>query len=1539
MIECDGAVNNAATAALWNANIPALLEVCATEVCGDFTVSSDFDYANLVPTCGEAGTLTVNYTLEGECMNISIFIATLTIEDTTPPTIDFCPGPVAINCEDSQDPMDTGGSATASDVCDANPIITYGDVIVPGSCPDSYVIERTWTATDDCNNATSCLQEITVIDVEKPVYNLGTPDVTLYTLEDNATCPGTADISLVVNQATPIATGHVTVPFTVHGVIFQTPNANGTDNCTPDDELKLYVWAINEDFFNDADECHRTIEVLFRLYDRCGNFRNRTQAYTIIENTPPVISCPADVTIDCDDDPFDLNLTGDATATDNCDADPTVTYSDVNDLNGCSMTGTITRTWKAEDNCTNTSDCVQVITVQDVDPPLLINCVPEDLNAEFECDGLAGNEAAAIAWNAANILNLEGCAFDVCGVIVVTSNYDFTNLSDQCGETGTLIVTYTVTDECLNTSTITGTFTIVDTTVPDLTACNLSNLDATHECDGDAGNLAAANAWNADNVSYLEGCVTDLCGSITVTHDYTYANLTDECGITGEVLVTYTLTDECNNSTTATGTFTVEDTTNPTWDSAMPADMTVECDAVPAAFVATASDGCDTDVDIVYTEVGSDSICLDNYILTRTWTATDDCNNAITHTQYIQVEDTTMPDPLCQDREIFLDENGIATITPEEVDNGSTDNCDVMVELALSKTMFDCDDEGPNPVTLTVTDNCGNSNTCMATVTVTDAMAPVALCQDVTVSLDANGQGSITPNDVDNGSYDNCGIASLVISQSQYNCTWLGVSVVTLTVTDIYNNVSTCTANVSVVDEIPPVAVCKNYFVELNGQGEAPITYFDIDGGSTDNCSIVDYQVLPNVVTCADLPMKNVTLTVTDPGGNKKSCVATVVISDNLPPTMACKDVTRFLNAQGDPITITPQDIDSGSKDNCTIVTLSLNKTSFDCSDIGQNVVLLTAIDQSGNSNNCSATVTIVDAIPPFWTYMPGDVTVNCIDVFDDNPEAADNCDEVNITWTDVQEIWPAGPPNSYLVRRTWTAVDASNNEITYEQVVYVLPGGELLVNCNPDVITQPTHFPIKVDWPVPSVDDICEGSVDMVQIGGPAPLSYFNPGSETLITYEHIDIYGTHYQCSFWVIVPIEGSSYIVVLNEVDCEDHSLTNCEVKDLPSPDNYSFEYIVNNMTPIQFDVESNGNFEMFADGSAHLTGSWTNLLNTCGWDMDIWLHRRRTHDGWVDAGGNISSFSGLGDPKLWEFFEVDGSRSKMTGTGCYAGQNYNVRISPNFPKFGFQLGNGANTKTNAYGGWVIVAMTNASDQVVAQGIFSFELDCEPTNLIKDAAEVISLDGYDYPVVWSTGTTGPLLGDVPPGMYDVTVTDQGGMTNSSDFTLDLPKDCILYYENDCRPGNMTAGGLAKQTSTYQGAVASRAIDQNTDGDFANGSVTSTLAGFQNSWTLAMANTLPIEQIRVWNRTDCCDDLLDPFYVFVSETPIPDNVFPEDLVFHPEILAYYHSGPLEESYTFDVGQLGQYVRVQLAGSGRLMLAEVQVPGVSGRCHWSER
>ncbi len=68
-----------------------------------------------------------------------------------------------------------------------------------------------------------------------------------------------------------------------------------------------------------------------------------------------------------------------------------------------------------------------------------------------------------------------------------------------------------------------------------------------------------------------------------------------------------------------------------------------------------------------------------------------------------------------------------------------------------------------------MTDVNNNVTTCTTTVTVEDNVAPIAICQNVTVQLNNLGQGSTTAQLVDNGSNDACGIQSLVLSQTKFS--------------------------------------------------------------------------------------------------------------------------------------------------------------------------------------------------------------------------------------------------------------------------------------------------------------------------------------------------------------------------------------------------------------------------------------------------------------------------------------------------------------------------------------------------------------------------------------------------------------------------------------------------------------------------------------------------------------------------------------------------------------------------------------------------
>ncbi|HWN88411.1 MAG TPA: T9SS type A sorting domain-containing protein, partial [Chitinophagaceae bacterium] len=104
--------------------------------------------------------------------NTESCMVVLTAKDVTPPVI-TCPSSKTISCDASILPVNTG-SATATDNCGGNPVITYSDV--SGQDPDpshaayyNYTITRTWKATDIATNTSTCNQTITVQDIAKPM--------------------------------------------------------------------------------------------------------------------------------------------------------------------------------------------------------------------------------------------------------------------------------------------------------------------------------------------------------------------------------------------------------------------------------------------------------------------------------------------------------------------------------------------------------------------------------------------------------------------------------------------------------------------------------------------------------------------------------------------------------------------------------------------------------------------------------------------------------------------------------------------------------------------------------------------------------------------------------------------------------------------------------------------------------------------------------------------------------------------------------------------------------------------------------------------------------------------------------------------------------------------------------------------------------------------------------------------------------------------------------------------------------------------------
>ncbi len=118
----------------------------------------------------------------------------------------------------------------------------------------------------------------------------------------------------------------------------------------------------------------------------------------------------------------------------------------------------------------------------------------------------------------------------------------------------------------------------------------------------------------------------------------------------------------------------------------------------------------------------------------------------------------------------------------------------------------------PGDYTITLSVDAPNCiATSSAVLTVADTIDPVAICQDLTVTLDASGNATITAADINNGSTDNCAIDTMTVSPNTFTNANGGINTVTLTVTDTSGNVSTCTATVNV-----PYS-CGSIFTDTGG--------------------------------------------------------------------------------------------------------------------------------------------------------------------------------------------------------------------------------------------------------------------------------------------------------------------------------------------------------------------------------------------------------------------------------------------------------------------------------------------------------------------------------------------------------------------------------------------------------------------------------------------------------------------------------------------------------------------------------------------------
>ncbi|RMG84026.1 MAG: HYR domain-containing protein, partial [Bacteroidetes bacterium] len=183
--------------------------------------------------------------------------------------------------------------------------------------------------------------------------------------------------------------------------------------------------------------------------------------------------------------------------------------------------------------------------------------------------------------------------------------------------------------------------------------------------------------------------------------------------------------------------------------------------------------------------------------------------------------------------------------------------------------------------TLTVSDN----NNCSATTTVEliappDTIPPVLVFQSISLYLDENGEVNITPEMLDNGTFDNCELDSVYINVEKFTCADIGTNTVIFAGLDAAGNCATQDVFVNVWDTIPPKIICPDNITTTNCAD--PVMY-DLPI-VTDQCDSVTLFLASGLPSGANFPVGTThnIYTALDGSNNAASCTFIVTVESDL---------------------------------------------------------------------------------------------------------------------------------------------------------------------------------------------------------------------------------------------------------------------------------------------------------------------------------------------------------------------------------------------------------------------------------------------------------------------------------------------------------------------------------------------------------------------------------------------------------------------------------------------------------------------------------
>ena len=992
----------------------------------------------------------------------------------------------------------------------------------------------TYTATDISGRTATATFTITVTDNQGPVWTNVPSNIVVPTASNACTA--------VVTWSLPVSADNCTAQPTV------TSNRNpGT------------VFALG------------TTSVVYTSVDAAGNSSQATFTVTVVDQTAPVIATPVAIT-----KPVDPNACVSSSAgvvapvvTDQCNTlTATGVRSDNQPLSAAYPLGTTTITWTASDLSGNAAVAkTQTVTVVDTVAPKVTSALDSLLyvpsNAciyyweNWRADVVAtDNCGGAVTLSSASPQNLflnKGVHFinftltDANGLsrvynhrvrVVDTIRPKLTNMPSNITayaaancQASVTWVNPTPSDNCVNfvmTSTHSsgdnfplGT-TAVNFIVTDQAGLSVSRsfnitvLDTAKPVISSVPVTLPLNAQGQATLTLAQmPTVTDNCGISSLNLSKTAFDCTD----LGANAVVVTATDVNGNSRTRSVVVNVVDLQAPAV-AAKPA--TVYLNALGTANLTVAavnngtSDNCSTPaLSLSKASFNCSNVGANNVVLT----ATDAAGNTATATAVVTVLDTIKPQVVVPTAPVvrYATASSCSPVVNFAANVGATDNCS-SASLVLNPASGTAFNVGTTNVVATATDASGNVRVKTFVVQVVDTVKPVVPAQSITLNLNALGQATLSTAQL-TGIADNCGLASTVLSKTQFICADKGLNTVLVTVTDVNGNSRVRPVSVTVVDNTAPAVASKPATLYLGASGTANLTVAAVNNGTTDNCGTPVLTLSKTAFNCSNVGANTVVLTATDASGNAATANALVTVLDTVKPQLTLPNDTAIAYVQGNQCNRVVTLTGITATDNCS-ATVTYNPANGSIFNVGSTPVVITAADASGNTRARTVYVIVRDTIKPVIAGVPVSASIvpnpgACsATVSWSNPAALDNC-SATLTANKINgAVYAVG---THTV--TWTAVDASGNTRTATLTFTVTDAqAPVITNLPATLVLNATATQCNAvgTWPTITATDNCGTATVTTSV---ASGSVFALGT-TAVTVTAVDASGNSTVSTFNVVV-----------------------------------------------------------------------------------------------------------------------------------------------------------------------------------------------------------------------------------------------------------------------------------------------------------------------------------------------------------------------------------------------------------------------------------